>query len=93
MRVKLRSAPPKTRALGLQRLMERGQQRGELSDELSAATLADAFHSLTNGTITHWLYTDPTKPLSERLQAAAEVFLRPVALPPPEPSQPEGASG
>lgn len=71
----------------LQRLMERGQQRGELSDEFSAAALADVLHSLTNGTITHWLYTDPAKPLSERMRAAAEVFLRPVALPSPQPSQ------
>lgn len=71
----------------LQRLMERGQERGELSGEFSAAALADAFHSLTNGTITHWLYTDPTKPLIEQMRTAAEVFLRPVALPPPDPAR------
>ncbi len=64
----------------LVRLMERGQMRGELDDSLSAETLASAFHSLTNGTITNWLYQDPAQPLSLRLHDAAEVFLRPVEL-------------
>jgi AcrR family transcriptional regulator len=73
------------------RLMERGQSRGELDDSLSAEALASAFHSLTNGTITNWLYQDPTRPLSVRLQESAEVFLRPIALPRPSRSQKRGS--
>jgi AcrR family transcriptional regulator len=60
-------------------LMARGQQRGELASEHRAEDLAAAFDALANGTITHWLYTDPSKPLRERMQAAAEIFLGPVA--------------
>ena len=50
---------------------------------LSADALASAFHSLTNGTITNWLYQDPTRPLTVRMHDAAEVFLSPIELPPP----------
>ncbi len=64
----------------LLRLVERGQERGELNQTLSADALAQAFHSLTNGTITSWLYDDPTRPLSVRLHDAAEVFLSPIEL-------------
>ncbi len=75
----------------LVRLVERGQERGELNKELSADALAQAFHSLTNGTITNWLYDDPTRPLSVRLRDAAEVFLSPVELSRPRRSRPKGA--
>lgn len=72
------------RALARMReLFERGQARGELSAAFSTETLAAAFHSLTNGTITHWLYEDPTAPLAVRMHEAAEVFLSPVELPRP----------
>jgi AcrR family transcriptional regulator len=63
----------------LLRLIERGQARGELNDALSATAVAGAFHSLVNGTITGWLYADDSEPLTERMRAAAEVFLSPVA--------------
>jgi hypothetical protein len=70
------------RALARMReLLGRGQARGELSTAFSAETLATAFHSLTNGTITHWLYEDPAVPLAVRMREAAEVFLSPVELP------------
>jgi AcrR family transcriptional regulator len=60
-------------------LVERGQRRGDLNPELDARAVAAAFHSLTNGTITGWLYDDTTDSLAERMRAAAEVFLEPVA--------------
>jgi AcrR family transcriptional regulator len=70
-----------TRALArLRALFERGKSRGELNPALSSDTLAASFHSLTNGTITHWLYEDPTAPLAARMREAAEVFLSPVEL-------------
>jgi AcrR family transcriptional regulator len=62
-------------------LMERGQQRGDLTSDLPPDALASAFHSLTDGTITNWLYQDPTRPLLERLRDAVEVFLSPVERP------------
>jgi AcrR family transcriptional regulator len=67
----------------LMRLMERGQRRGDLTSELPADALASAFESLTDGTITNWLYQDPTQPLMERLRDAVEVFLSPVEQPKP----------
>jgi AcrR family transcriptional regulator len=57
------------------RLIERGKARGELNGSLSAEAVAGAFHALVNGTITRWLYTDASQPLTERMRAAAEVFL------------------
>jgi AcrR family transcriptional regulator len=74
----------------LLRLFERGQERGELTEVLAADTLADAFHSLTNGTITTWLYHDPTGPLELRMNDAAEVFLAPVQLASPRRSRAKG---
>ena len=65
----------------LNRLIARGQQRGELSDGFASETLATAFRSLANGTITHWLYDDATDPLVARMRDAAEVFLSPVEEP------------
>jgi AcrR family transcriptional regulator len=64
----------------LRELFERGKARGELSMAFSTEALAAAFHSLTNGTITHWLYEDPTAPLAARMHEAAEVFLSPVEV-------------
>lgn len=59
----------------LRRLMQRGQERGELSAEIDATSLAAASHSLTNGTIIDWLYTDPTESLVEQMRRAADVLL------------------
>jgi hypothetical protein len=75
----------------LLRLFARGQARGELTDALPAEALANAFHSLTNGTITTWLYHDPTGPLEVRMHDAAEVFLAPVERPSPPRQDGQGA--
>jgi AcrR family transcriptional regulator len=66
----------------LELLFDRGKRRGELTDAFDAATLASAMKSLSNGTITHWLYDDPTGPLSTRMRDAADIFLSPVACTP-----------
>jgi AcrR family transcriptional regulator len=63
----------------LQRLLARGQQRGELAAEHRPADLTSAFDSLANGTITHWLFEDPSGSLRERMERAAEIFLGAVA--------------
>jgi AcrR family transcriptional regulator len=63
----------------LTRLLARGQQRGELSQNFSAADLESAFSSLANGTIDRWLYEDASSSLRERMRKAAEIFLGPVA--------------
>lgn len=73
------------------RLMERGQARGELSASLPADALADAFHSLINGTITSWLFHDPTRPLTLRMALAADVFLSPIESARSRGSAPKGA--
>ena len=59
-------------------LIERGQARGEISDAFEAITLAVAFRSLANGTITNWLYEDSTDSLVGRMREAADIFLSPV---------------
>jgi AcrR family transcriptional regulator len=64
----------------LEKLLTRGQARGELSAEHRPEDLATAFDSLVFGTITHWLYDDASEPLHRRMQRAAEVFLGAVAL-------------
>lgn len=64
----------------LERLLARGQARGELSGEYAASDLADAFTSLSNGTINHWLYGDTSEPLRARMSRAAEILLGCVAL-------------
>ena len=61
------------------RLLARGLQRGELSQDFSAADLESAFSSLANGTIDRWLYEDASSSLRERMRKAAEIFLGPVA--------------
>jgi AcrR family transcriptional regulator len=63
----------------LERLMVRGQERGDLSSSFSAPDLATAFDSLANGTINHWLFDDPTGSLRERMRRTAEIFLGAVA--------------
>src|SRR5262245_2190682 len=80
------------RALARMReLFARGQARGEMSTDFSTATLAAAFHSLTHGTITHWLYEDPSAPLAVRMHDAAEVFLSPVEVRRPVRPRPKGS--
>ncbi len=59
----------------LSTLLARGQARGEISSDYSAEDLAYAFDSLSNGTIVHWLYDDPSKSLRERMRRAVEIFL------------------
>ena len=44
-------------------------------------TLATAFRSLANGTITNWLYEDATDSLVARMRDAADIFLSPVEQP------------
>jgi AcrR family transcriptional regulator len=77
----------------LLRLVERGQERGELNRALPAEAVAGAFHSLVNGTITGWLYADDAASLTERMQAAADVFLSPVALDTPRPRRKTPSKG
>lgn len=60
-------------------LMERGQARGEISPEHTPEDLAYAFDSLSSGTIVHWLYDDPSKPLRDRMARAVDIFLGEVA--------------
>jgi AcrR family transcriptional regulator len=84
-------AEARARALALlERLIARGQARGELSSEFGAMDLAVAFDSLANGTINHWLYDDTSGSLREHMRRAVAIFLRPVATPglPPDPLPP-----
>ena len=62
----------------LRELIARGQDRGELNEAFDPSTLATAFRSLANGTITNWLYEDATDPLVVRMRDAADVFLSPI---------------
>jgi AcrR family transcriptional regulator len=62
----------------LRELIARGQTRGELNEAFDPNTLATAFRSLANGTITYWLYEDATDPLVVRMRDAADVFLSPI---------------
>jgi AcrR family transcriptional regulator len=74
------AASARERALAkVERLIARGQERGELSRDFAANDLAVAIDSLANGTINHWLYEDTSGPLRERMRRAADVFLGPVA--------------
>jgi AcrR family transcriptional regulator len=59
----------------LQRLMQRGQARGELRSDLDPMELARAFESLSMGTIVDWLYSDPTDSLGVRMATTASLFL------------------
>ncbi len=64
----------------LSSLMQRGQERGEISRDHTPEDLAYAFDSLSNGTLIHWLYDDPSKSLRDRMGRAIEIFLGGVAL-------------
>ncbi len=60
-------------------LIERGQRRGDIRDDLATGTIADACAALINGTITGWLYDDDSSvPLVRRMRDASEVLLSPV---------------
>jgi AcrR family transcriptional regulator len=63
----------------LERLVARGQQRGDLSRSFATADLVSTFMSLANGTITHWLYESAAGSLRERMRSAADIWLGPVA--------------
>jgi AcrR family transcriptional regulator len=65
----------------LEALIARGQTRNELHDTYDPKTLAAAFRSLANGTITNWLYEDASDPLVARMRDAAGVFLSPIERP------------
>jgi AcrR family transcriptional regulator len=60
------------------RLLQRGQERGDISTDIDARDLTEAMTSLSNGTITSWLYSDANQSLVARMQAAADVLLSPV---------------
>lgn len=60
-------------------LFGRGQKRGDLRRDLDPEALAQAFSILVNGTITGWLFNEREPSLRERMRAAAEIFLGPVA--------------
>jgi AcrR family transcriptional regulator len=59
----------------IRQLVQRAQDRGEFAREHSSEVLASAFHSLSNGTITRWLYASTDDPLTPRMRAAADVLL------------------
>jgi AcrR family transcriptional regulator len=56
-------------------LLRRGQERGDISADIDARDLTEAMTSLSNGTITSWLYTDVSQSLVARMEAAADVLL------------------
>ena len=57
-------------------LLEKGQERREISLEHRADDLALSFNALVNGTITYWLYSDSDESLHLRMRRAAEIFLQ-----------------
>ncbi|MGI9600736.1 MAG: TetR/AcrR family transcriptional regulator [Acidimicrobiales bacterium] len=66
----------------LTELIERGQQRGDLTSAQPSEVLAVAVNILANGTITRWLYDDAAESLAGRMRSAALVLLEPVAAGP-----------
>jgi AcrR family transcriptional regulator len=56
-------------------LLERGQERKQISRRHRPQDLAGAFDSLLFGTVTQWLYDDTSEALSLRMQRAAEILL------------------
>ena len=69
----------RARAL-LAEIIERGQRRNEIRDDFSAGELASAYMNLANGTITEWLFADPTGSLKERMERAAAIYLEGASL-------------
>jgi len=59
----------------LEKLIARGQQRGELSPDFTPTELASAFDSLSIGTINRWLFDDTSGSLRDRMHRAGEIFL------------------
>ncbi len=77
------SAADAVRIDGLERLtklLQRGLERAELDATHTPEDLTIALHSLSNGTITHWLYEDASDSLRDRMRRAAEIFLGGVAI-------------
>ncbi len=60
----------------LVKLLQKGQERSEISLEHRADDLALSFNALVNGTITYWLYSDSDESLHLRMHRAAEIFIR-----------------
>ncbi len=60
----------------LVKLLQKGQERSEISLEHRADDLALSFNALVNGTITYWLYSDSDESLHLRMRRAAEIFIR-----------------
>jgi AcrR family transcriptional regulator len=61
-------------------LLERGQRRGEITDQMPAEEIAAAMSSLLSGTITRWLYSDRPRALASPMANAALLLLEPVAI-------------
>jgi AcrR family transcriptional regulator len=59
----------------LEAIFARGQARGEIVAEPSAAELGAAFDSLLSGAVTQWIHAPPGEPLAPSLRAMAEVLL------------------
>lgn len=66
----------------LVRLMQRGQDRGELSLQQPAVILATAFDSLLSGAVTQWLHADDRASLQSKLSDLADVLLDGVTVRP-----------
>jgi hypothetical protein len=60
-------------------LFERGQKQGDIHHDGDPEDLAQAYSILVNGTITDWLFNEREPSLRQRMRAAAEIFLGPVA--------------
>ncbi len=77
------SAAARVRATSLERLtalLARGQTRGELRADVTAADLGSSFDSLANGTLSQWLFENTSGSLRERMERVAEIYLGPVAI-------------
>ncbi len=60
----------------LVKLLQKGQERGEIATEHGADDLALSFNALVNATITYWLYSDAEESLHLRMRRAAEIFIQ-----------------
>jgi AcrR family transcriptional regulator len=64
----------------LTKLVARGIERGDLAAQHDPVDIAAAVHSLSNGTITHWLYEDASDSLRARMRRAMEMLLGGIAV-------------
>ena len=56
-------------------IFKRGQQRGDISSDYQAETLANAFDSLLSGAVIQWLHDRRKSSLPRRLASLVDVFL------------------